>query len=242
MNDALKNKLVVFLGSFDPPHLSHARCLQLVDSFFEDSLIVCVPSGTPPAVISYSKNISTPFEHRFKMCEQMLSGLEKKKQNPNHFIVSDFEQVSDRRPSYSFYTIEHLLKKHGHERAFLLSGLDLMSHLPNWHKAEPLIKNLDFFVVDRAILNDGTTSGPQKKIEATFEAMGQKVTWIPLPSKEGLTPLKSLQIQPAGATLHLCLEGKTALSSSQIRKDVDKNQNYLHPEIYHYIKALRLYA
>lgn len=123
--------LVIYGGSFDPPHLGHK---MIVDTLKELNLgtIVIVPNTTPDYKAS---SIANNFE-RIKMLELMF----------NEHIISDFE-VNNHTYTPSIKTIKHFKKQS--DNLYFVMGSDSYNNLHTWHNYEEIINNVIIIVIKR---------------------------------------------------------------------------------------------
>ena len=61
-------RILLFGGTFDPPHLGHLSLLQNALRRVDPDLALVMPAGTPPHKQAYG----TPGELRYQMCSAFL--------------------------------------------------------------------------------------------------------------------------------------------------------------------------
>lgn len=126
-----------FGGTFNPPHISHRKMLEVISSLPEVDRVLVAPTNIPP-----HKEIPGMFatkEQRLNMCELLCKGVKKAE-------VSDIEFKREGK-SYSFYTLSDLKVQYG-DVAMLIGG-DMVTSFTTWHRYEELLKIAAFFVVRR---------------------------------------------------------------------------------------------
>jgi nicotinate-nucleotide adenylyltransferase len=100
--------------------------------------ILLIPTLIPPHKLR-AADIAEP-QHRLEMCRLAING------DPL-FEVSELE-LRRSGPSYTFDTMQELARQ-GHGKVHWLIGADMVSILPQWHRALELIEQLNFIVMAR---------------------------------------------------------------------------------------------
>ncbi len=129
-------KLLIFGGTFNPPHRGHVEIARQACTAFSYDRIVFVPSFHPA-----HKEIqgAVSFEHRFAMADLAAREL------ANAF-VSDCE---GRRKgiSYTIDTVRFLKKEFSlTDNPGFIMGDDLVPGFHRWHKAEELVREADMII------------------------------------------------------------------------------------------------
>ena len=103
-----KPDLLIYGGTFDPPHAGHQHCIHMALDAFPDSRILVLPGGSPAGVAGNHKVPGAGFRHRSEMCRLSfkpfldgdrlrISGLEATLPAPN-FTVSTLSLLKSRYP------------------------------------------------------------------------------------------------------------------------------------------------
>jgi nicotinate-nucleotide adenylyltransferase len=131
--------IVVFGGSFDPPHIAHLRLpIEAMVSINADA-VTYIPAARQPLK---ADRLATSAEHRLAMLQLALAD-----QPHGHILTDELDRASDGRPSYTVDTLEALSQKLGSDvRLRLLIGADQLRQFDRWHQwqriielAEPLV-------------------------------------------------------------------------------------------------------
>lgn len=130
-----KNKIGIFGGSFNPPHIGHLIVSQYAIEILKLDLLYIVPTYIPP----HKPNDLAPFELRFEWCKITF-------EDPR-VIVSDYEKTRQ-EISYSLYTVLHFHQIY-QVKPYFITGEDSLSYIENWYKYEELLKNCHFVVYPR---------------------------------------------------------------------------------------------
>ncbi len=125
-------------GSFNPIHNAHLRCgLAAMDAKGFDR-VVLIPSAQPPHKPGATDLAGA--EDRLAMCRAAVAG-------DARFGVDDLE-LRRSGPSYTIDTVREL-KHRGWPSVSWMIGADMLLYLPKWHKADELIREVNFVVVAR---------------------------------------------------------------------------------------------
>lgn len=127
-------------GSFNPIHFGHLRCAQAVAELKSFDRILLIPSAQPP----HKPGVSdlAPAADRLAMCRLAAADVD-----PNLFQVDDLE-LRRTGPSFTFDSAMEL-KRRGMRTVHWMIGTDMLMNLPQWHRAQELIREVEFVIVAR---------------------------------------------------------------------------------------------
>lgn len=150
--------LIVFGGTFDPPHAGHAACVRALTEQFPSSGIMIVPAADPPPTNAIKKTTWLPFKARLELCRAMVDDLGLS----GRVRVSDIEG-SLPQPSYTVNTLRELLAQGADESSpeahldnckrpelAILIGGDQFANFSTWHEPELIVGMADLILVPRA--------------------------------------------------------------------------------------------
>lgn len=130
--------IVLFGGSFDPPHVGHLTMGQLALEQTGADAVWFLPAPQPP-----HKQLATPsLGVRKAMVERLIEGFER-------FALCLIEEELP-PPSYTVDTIAAVKARWPHHRFEFLIGADSLAQLPSWHEAERLTETIPFLVAGRS--------------------------------------------------------------------------------------------
>jgi len=151
--------VLLFGGTFDPPHLGHLQAIQYVLENVEIEKVYIVPSYDPP----HKKELKvSPYDVRLSLTELLFSELQKEMRTK--VSVSDIESKLE-KPSYTYRTLEALLKQEANDDICMLVGQDMYNALDTWQKPETLRNLCRFIVLNRPVNAEGSlkTTAQQSK-------------------------------------------------------------------------------
>ncbi|OOC37373.1 nicotinate-nucleotide adenylyltransferase [Thermosipho melanesiensis] len=158
---SLKNSLVIYGGSFNPPHNGHIIIAQLVREMFRFADFHVVTSSTPP-----HKKVDVSFKERFFLTKKAFEKVE-------GITVSDIEHRLG-GVSYAINTIEYYEKKYSH--IFFLVGEDALYSIEKWYRYEDILKKAHMLVYPR--FKDELV---YKKVERVLESLSNSIYILKLP-------------------------------------------------------------
>lgn len=135
-------KIGLFGGTFDPIHNGHMKIAQeLINKNILDRVIFVVTYAPP-----HKDKKITSETHRLNMVK-IAAG--------DNFDVSDYE-IKKGGKSYSYDTLSFFSQLYKDDEIYFVTGADMLLSLPNWYKADELLKKFSFIGVDRnSQLEDG---------------------------------------------------------------------------------------
>src|SRR3954447_19598971 len=131
-------RTLCFGGSFNPIHYGHLRCAEAVAGTAGFDQVLLIPSAHPPHKPD-AADLAAPAQ-RLAMCRLAVAG--------NRSIeVSDIE-LNRAGPSYTLDTARKL-RAMGVLEVNWLIGADMVRILPTWHKAQELLREVNFVIMAR---------------------------------------------------------------------------------------------
>ncbi|MGA9776153.1 MAG: nicotinate (nicotinamide) nucleotide adenylyltransferase [Candidatus Dormiibacterota bacterium] len=130
--------LVVFGGTFDPPHLGHLAVIRGLRAGLGRPVLV-VPNGRP----AHRRAPTASPADRLRMATILVEGL-----GDPEVSVSDLE-VTRSGPSYTADTLEQLRAADPGRPLILALGADAARGLPRWHRPERVQELAQLLVFDR---------------------------------------------------------------------------------------------
>ena len=131
-------KLLLFGGTFDPPHLGHMHNLRAALAAVQPDAAVVMPAGTPP----HKAAAGAPAALRLQMCA-CFAALDAR------VTVSDWE-LRQQGPSYTVVTLEMLAAAHPGAQLYLAVGSDMLLTFTCWYRWRDILKLAALVVQSRA--------------------------------------------------------------------------------------------
>jgi nicotinate-nucleotide adenylyltransferase len=125
-------------GSFNPVHFGHLICARHAAEQLGFDSVTLIPSAQPPHKTAAPD--LAPVKDRVALCKLAVEGY-------NYFKVDDLE-THRAGPSYTIDTAREL-RHRGWPRVSWIIGADMVAGLPRWHKAEALLREVEFVILAR---------------------------------------------------------------------------------------------
>jgi nicotinate-nucleotide adenylyltransferase len=216
----------LFGGTFDPVHKGHLAVARAAAQRFQLGKVYFIPASMPP---HRKDERITPFHHRYAMLALATAG-------EKGFLLSLAEAPAEQNHlSFTIDTVRRFkqtARKSDH--LFFLIGIDAFLQVASWHRAEDLLREIDFIVVSR----------PGFSMADVGDALPK--TLRPAPAV-----LKAFKKSPANGTLalantliHILDEVESPVSATEVRHAVAGGKSlarFLEPLVAEYIKKIGLY-
>jgi len=142
------NNLIIFGGSFDPPHRAHIELPGQVLRQTGADLVAYVPAAAAPLKIAAQQS---PAADRLAMLRAALAGCD-------HALVmtDEIDRAANNEPSYTVDTLENLRRRLSDDvKLRLLIGVDQLAQFDRWKNAERIIELADPLVMARPLCDAG---------------------------------------------------------------------------------------
>ena len=180
-------KLLLFGGTFDPPHIGHMNLLRGAMQAVQPDLTIVMPAGVPP----HKAASMTPGMWRYEMCACFLA-LEK--ECGGRIEISDWE-IHRQGRNYTIDTVTMLEQKYPGAELYLSVGSDMLLTFTEWRRWPELLQKATLVVESRC---EGDMGALHRAARA-LSAEGGRIVF----SQEKALPMASSDIRagkaPAGA-------------------------------------------
>lgn len=156
----MSERLGLFGGTFDPPHLGHLALAEWARERLRLDRVVFVPAGDPP---HKRGRIVTRAATRLAMTELAIAGRE-------CFALSRIE-IDREGPSYTVDTLRALRAAHPGSRWWLLIGEDSLAELSTWKEPEAIVR----------LATPAVAVRPGSRVRRSPRAFGRPVVWLDNP-------------------------------------------------------------
>lgn len=134
-------KLLLFGGTFDPPHIGHMNLLRGAMQAVQPDLTIVMPAGVPP----HKAASMTPGMWRYEMCACFLA-LEK--ECGGRIEISDWE-IHRQGRNYTIDTVTMLEQKYPGAELYLSVGSDMLLTFTEWRRWSELLQKATLVVESR---------------------------------------------------------------------------------------------
>ena len=147
-------KLLLFGGTFDPPHNGHMRLLQSAIDAVQPDKVVVMPAGIPP----HKAASATPASLRLTMCHCFA---------PLHpdLTVSDWE-IRRGGKNYTIDTVRMLESRYPGAEIFLSVGSDMLTTFTQWREWQSLLEKTTLVVQSRYSGDAASLAAAARDLEA----------------------------------------------------------------------------
>ena len=172
-------KILIFGGSFDPVHKGHIDSCNSAIAKVDPDLTIIIPNKIPP--LKSTLYASASARDRLNMCKLAFS-------NMGNLKISSFElRQASNAPSYTYKTIQYLLKKYPEAKLYLLVGYDRYCDFNKWKNYKYILNHVTLVV---GIRNTNTLDlkDDKKSIPVLFPSVNISSAELRLkPNKEYMT-------------------------------------------------------
>ena len=146
-------KLILFGGSFDPPHLGHLKIIEKCCG--ECDKLILMPSAHSP--LKKNPPIAQA-KHRIKMLEILTHEL-------NYPIQIDDWEINQPEPTYTYLTIHKVQNEYPNSSISLVVGADQLEQFQKWKNYQKILDSVHIIGFNR----DNYNAVPVE---------GMNLTWI----------------------------------------------------------------
>lgn len=132
-------RIVVYGGSFNPPHLGHVEAARTVSAeLAPDKFLIISTNVSPHKMLAEG---SPEPRARLEMCRLAFAGIPGAE-------ISDMELQREGK-SYTAQTVEELRRSYPDDELFLVMGTDMLLSFESWYRFEYLLENCTLAVLAR---------------------------------------------------------------------------------------------
>lgn len=129
-------KLILYGGTFDPPHTEHIAALKAAREETGADKIIVMPDNIPP---HKQTNYMASSADRLEMCRLAFGDFA---------TVSDYEILTEGK-SYSYKTVEKIKAEYPDYEILFLMGTDMLSTFDKWKYPEKILENATPLLCER---------------------------------------------------------------------------------------------
>lgn len=158
-------KILIFGGSFNPPHIGHVSALESACGHIKPDLTLVIPAAEPPH--KQLSDGSPSAEERMELARLAFGESEDRK-------ISPVELERGGR-SYTSDTLRELKNEYPGAELFLLVGTDMLLSMERWHEFEYILENVTLAI---ALRENGDNSEAKKCADKLERDYGAKVLFV----------------------------------------------------------------
>jgi len=225
--------LIIYGGTFDPPHQGHIDCVSQVRNHFPEAKLLIMPALVPAGANASHKKPLATFQQRLQMCRLAFE----RDEWLGHVEVSPLESELT-TPNFTVQTLEVCQAQHPDSRVALLLGQDQLKKLHAWHRPLELISKSDLIAIRRDSVNAGFSGHLSEDTKHLAEALELDLDWR--------DNLSRAEIRSTGRSIYL-LQNQVSLAESVMIRDFIQRKKplpdgWLPAQVQSYIASESLYT
>ena len=141
-------KVLLYGGTFDPPHNGHLNNLRAAADRVRPDKVVVMPAGLSP----FKQHTSAPGALRLEMCS-CFHALEEGMDAIPQLEVSgwEIEQAAAGNRNYTVLTVEKLARENPGAQLYLAIGSDMLLSFDGWHRWQDILRLAHLVVTSRHV-------------------------------------------------------------------------------------------
>ena len=152
-------KILLYGGSFDPPHNGHLNNLRAAIRRVHPDKVVVMPAGLSP----FKQQTAAPAALRLEMCSCFR---ELGQAVPQVEICGwEIEQAEAGNRNYTVLTVEMLARKYPDAQLYLGIGSDMLLSFDAWHRWQDILRLAHLVVVSRNIGDDPALHAKARQLD-----------------------------------------------------------------------------
>ena len=165
-------RLLLYGGTFDPPHNGHLNNLRAAAARVRPDRVVVMPAGLSP----FKQSTAAPGSARVEMCA-CFRALEAEGAVPALCVSGwEVEQAEQGRKNYSVLTLEKLARENPGDELYLAIGSDMLLSFDGWHRWEDILRLAHLVVTSRNIGDDPALHAKARQLDAS----GARILFAPV--------------------------------------------------------------
>ena len=177
-------KVLLYGGTFDPPHNGHLNNLRAAAARVQPDKVVVMPAGLSP----FKQKTSAPGALRLEMCS-CFHALEEGMDAIPQLEVSgwEIEQAAAGNRNYTVLTVEKLARENPGAQLYLAIGSDMLLSFDGWHRWQDILRIARVVVTSRDIGDAPALHAKAKQLDPS----GGRILFAPVQA----LPMASSQLR-----------------------------------------------
>lgn len=178
-------RILLYGGTFDPPHNGHLNNIRAAAARVCPDLVVVMPAGLSP----FKQKTAAPAALRLEMCRCFGALAQQGSGGIPRLEVSgwEMEQAQQGKRNYSVLTLEMLRNTYPGAELYLAVGSDMLLSFDGWHRWQDILRIAHLVVVSRNIGDDPALHAKASELDPA----GDRILFAPV---EAL-PMASSQLR-----------------------------------------------
>lgn len=165
-------RLLLYGGTFDPPHNGHLNNLRAAAARVRPDRVVVMPAGLSP----FKQSTAAPGSARVEMCA-CFRALEAEGAVPALCVSGwEVEQAALGRKNYSVLTLEKLARENPGDELYLAIGSDMLLSFDGWCRWEDILKLARLVVTSRNVGDDPALHAKARQLDES----GSRILFAPV--------------------------------------------------------------
>ena len=165
-------RLLLYGGTFDPPHNGHLNNLRAAAARVRPDRVVVMPAGLSP----FKQSTAAPGSARVEMCA-CFRALEAEGAVPALCVSGwEVEQAALGRRNYTVLTLEMLARTYPEAELYMAMGSDMLLSFDGWHRWQDILRLAHLVVTSRHVGDDPELHAKALRLDPT----GARILFAPV--------------------------------------------------------------
>ena len=167
-------KILLYGGSFDPPHNGHLNNLRAAAARVRPDRVVVMPAGTSP--FKQGTNASGALRLEMCGCFHALAGEPGSTVPQLEVSGWEIEQAEAGQRNYTVLTVEKLAREAPGAQLYLAIGSDMLLSFDGWHRWQDILRLAHLVVTSRHVGDDPELHAKALRLDPT----GARILFAPV--------------------------------------------------------------
>ena len=167
-------KILLYGGSFDPPHNGHLNNLRAAAARVRPDRVVVMPAGTSP--FKQGTNASGTLRLEMCGCFRALAGEPGSAVPQLEVSGWEIEQAEAGQRNYTVLTVEKLAREAPGAQLYLAIGSDMLLNFDGWYRWQDILRLAHLVVTSRHVGDDPQLHEKARQLDPT----GARILFAPV--------------------------------------------------------------
>ena len=165
-------KVLLYGGTFDPPHNGHLNNLRAAAERVHPDKIVVMPAGTSP----FKQGTNASGALRLEMCRCFAALAQEPGMPPLEVSGWEVAQAAAGSRNYTVLTLEMLARENPGAVLYLAIGSDMLLSFEGWHRWQDILRLAHLVVTSRHVGDDPELHAKALRLDPT----GARILFAPV--------------------------------------------------------------